>query len=167
MRAQSCSTQWRLHSEQTTSPWSRASEQLPVTWEAWLLYDNTNWHIETETKLTPFRWQHFQVRFRVRNFEFRLKCYWNLFFRVQLTIFKHWFIYNAWHRPCDKPLSEPMMVNLPTHIRVNQPQLVNLGVLPISLVDDLSSSEPAIWPRYPLDYVHLLSVSWQASTVLW
>ena len=30
----------------------------------------------------------------------------------------------AWHRPGDKPLSEPMMVSLPTHICVTQPQWV-------------------------------------------
>ena len=30
----------------------------------------------------------------------------------------------AWRRPGDKPLSEPMMVNLPTHICVTRPQLV-------------------------------------------
>ena len=28
----------------------------------------------------------------------------------------------AWRRPADKPLSEPMMVSLPTHICVTQPQ---------------------------------------------
>ena len=28
----------------------------------------------------------------------------------------------AWRRPGDKPLSEPMMVNLPTHICVTRPQ---------------------------------------------
>ena len=31
----------------------------------------------------------------------------------------------AWRRPGDKPLSEPMMVNLLTHICVTRPQLVN------------------------------------------
>ena len=30
----------------------------------------------------------------------------------------------AWHRPCDNPLSEPMMVRLPTHICVTRPQWV-------------------------------------------
>ena len=30
----------------------------------------------------------------------------------------------AWRRPGDKPLSEPMMVNLPTHICVTEPQWV-------------------------------------------
>ena len=31
----------------------------------------------------------------------------------------------AWRRPGDKPLSDPMMVNLPTHICVTRPQWVN------------------------------------------
>ena len=31
----------------------------------------------------------------------------------------------AWRRPGDKPLSEPMMVYLPTHICVTRPQWVN------------------------------------------
>ena len=31
----------------------------------------------------------------------------------------------AWHRSGDKPLSEPMMVSLPTHICVTRPQWVN------------------------------------------
>ena len=31
----------------------------------------------------------------------------------------------AWRRPGDKPLSEPMMVSLPTHICVTRPQSVN------------------------------------------
>ena len=32
----------------------------------------------------------------------------------------------AWRRPGDKPLFEPMVVNLPTHICVTQPQWVNI-----------------------------------------
>ena len=31
----------------------------------------------------------------------------------------------AWRRPGDKPLSEPMMVRLPTHICITRPQWVN------------------------------------------
>ena len=34
----------------------------------------------------------------------------------------------AWSRPGNKPLSEPMMVRLPTHICVTQPQWVNLHI---------------------------------------
>ena len=33
----------------------------------------------------------------------------------------------AWRRPGDKPLSEPMMVRLPTHICVTRPQCVNVS----------------------------------------
>ena len=36
----------------------------------------------------------------------------------------------AWRRPGDKPLSEPMMVNLLTHICVTQPQWVNSKQIP-------------------------------------
>ena len=32
----------------------------------------------------------------------------------------------AWRRPGDKPFSEPMMVSIPTHIRVARPQWVNV-----------------------------------------
>ena len=32
----------------------------------------------------------------------------------------------AWRRPGDKPLSEPMMIRLPTHICVTRPQWVNV-----------------------------------------
>ena len=31
----------------------------------------------------------------------------------------------VWHQPGDKPLSEPMMVSLPMHICVTQPQWIN------------------------------------------
>ena len=35
----------------------------------------------------------------------------------------------AWRRPGDKPLSEPLMVRLPTHICVTRPQWVNHGII--------------------------------------
>ena len=35
----------------------------------------------------------------------------------------------AWRRPGDKPLSEPMMVRLPTHICVTRPQWVNISFI--------------------------------------
>ena len=63
----------------------------------------------------------------MKMFEFRLKFHWSLLPRVQLTIFQHWF------RCLDgvKPLSEPMMVCLPTHICVTRPQWVkqHFGIL--------------------------------------
>ena len=48
----------------------------------------------------------------------------------------------AWRRPGDKPLSEPMMVSLPTNIWVTRPQWVN-----------------SLW--------NLLLVLWVASTWIW
>ena len=32
----------------------------------------------------------------------------------------------AWRRPGDKQLSEPMMVRLPTHMRITRPQSINV-----------------------------------------
>ena len=61
----------------------------------------------------------------IKMFEFLLKCHWSLFLRVELTIFQNWFWQLAWRRPGDKPLSEPMIVSLPTHICVTRPQWVN------------------------------------------
>ena len=47
----------------------------------------------------------------------------------------------AWRRPGDKPLSEPMMVSLLTHICVTRPQWVNLWTLPrMENIFDNSSS---------------------------
>ena len=40
----------------------------------------------------------------------------------------------AWRRPGDKPLSEPMMDSLPTHICVTRPQWVNKNMGPYALV---------------------------------
>ena len=52
----------------------------------------------------------------MKMFEFRLKCHWSLFLRVQLTKFQH----------CsgDKPLYEAMLVSLLTHKCVTGPQWV-------------------------------------------
>ena len=40
----------------------------------------------------------------------------------------------AWHRPGDKPLSEPTMVSLLTHICVTRPQWVKTCYLPLMLL---------------------------------
>ena len=42
----------------------------------------------------------------------------------------------AWRRPGDKPLSEPMMISLPTHICVTRPQWVKIPpwLLPTKLI---------------------------------
>ena len=40
----------------------------------------------------------------------------------------------AWRRPGDKPLSEPMMDSLPTHICVTRPQWVNISVSHVFII---------------------------------
>ena len=43
----------------------------------------------------------------------------------------------VWRRPCDKPLSEPMIVNLPTHICVTRPQWVKSQTKWMPFTDDI------------------------------
>ena len=53
--------------------------------------------------------------------KFSLKCV----RKIQLTIIQHLVQIMAWRRSGDKPLSEPMTVNLSTHICVTRLQWVN------------------------------------------
>ena len=48
----------------------------------------------------------------------------------------------AWRRPGDKPLSEPIMVSLPTHICVTRPQWFNVSLDPDS-VQSIGSVDPS------------------------
>ena len=48
----------------------------------------------------------------------------------------------AWRRPGDKPLSEPMMVRLPTHICVTPPQCASTGLIPDPCGQHRSGSSP-------------------------
>ena len=59
-------------------------------------------------------------------YEFQLIFHWRLLLRVQLTTLSVQIM--AWRRPSDKPLSEPMMVSLLTHICVTRPKWVNPSV---------------------------------------
>ena len=54
--------------------------------------------------------------------EFRLRFHWILFPINNISALVQ---IMAWRRPGDKPLSEPMMVSLLTHICVTRPQWVN------------------------------------------
>ena len=51
----------------------------------------------------------------------------------------------AWRRPGDKPLSEPMMVSLLTHICVTRPQWVNADILRYNA--DILSTTLKLWGR--------------------
>ena len=55
----------------------------------------------------------------------------------------------AWRRPGDKPLSEPMMVRLPTHICVTRPQWVKLANLSVS------KQGPILWIHIHRYYISL------------
>ena len=81
--------------------------------------------------LTHWRWDKmaavFQTTFsnefsRMKMFEFWSKFHWSLFLINKITALVQ---IMAWRRPGDKPLSEPVMVSLPTHICVARPQWVN------------------------------------------
>ena len=61
----------------------------------------------------------------MKMFKFRLRFHWSLFPRVPINNIPALVQIMAWRRPGDKPLSEPMMVNLLTHICVTRPQWVN------------------------------------------
>ena len=56
----------------------------------------------------------------------------------------------AWRRPGDKPLSETVMVRLPTHICVTRPQWVNINVIlnkwgPSDRISELQHSLTFLW----------------------
>ena len=59
---------------------------------------------------------------KMQMYEYRLKFHWRLFLINSNPALVHII---AWHRAGAKPLSEPMMVNLLTHICVIRPQWVN------------------------------------------
>ena len=61
----------------------------------------------------------------MKMYEFRLRFHWSLFPKVQINNIPAMVQIMVWRRPGDKPLSEPMVVSLPTHICVIQPQWVN------------------------------------------
>ena len=60
----------------------------------------------------------------MKMYEFRLRFHWSLFLRFQLINIPALVLIMAWRPLGDKPLSEPMMVSLPTHICVTRPRWV-------------------------------------------
>ena len=82
----------------------------------------------------------------------------------------------AWRRPGDKPLSEPMMVTLPTHICFTRPQWVNIHIREIRAKVIYNASPHSVFARviwfcmlsflcvgnilFPHDMAKLLSCEW-------
>ena len=121
--------------ESHTTPKLTHKHCAPINYVQWMLVIK---HTKTYHDLRPLltHWGRdkmaaiFQTIFSnafswMKMYEFRLKFHWSLFLRVQLTISQYWFRYNQYSPVGSKPLSEPMMVSLPTHICVTRPQWVN------------------------------------------
>ena len=62
----------------------------------------------------------------MKMYEFRLRFHWNLFLKFQVNNMPALVQIMAWSRPGDKPLCEPMIVVLLTHICVTRPQWVKI-----------------------------------------
>ena len=59
----------------------------------------------------------------------------------------------AWHRPGNKPLSEPMMVRLPMHIYCTQPQWVNHDITSSRIENSLGSLDPE---RFEWNFIEVI-----------
>ena len=74
----------------------------------------------------------------MKMYEFRLKFHWSLFLGNLMNNIPALTQIMAWRRPGDKPLSEPMMLRILTHICVTRPHWVKKGVYHKTL-DGISS----------------------------
>ena len=107
-----------------------SKERVLTSWHKWVAH-----HDETLQNRDPFNT--LRPRLNGHHFPDIFKCLfvnenaW-IFIKIPLKFVPKCSIDNipalvqimAWHSPGDKPLSEPMMVSLLTHIRVTQPQWV-------------------------------------------
>ena len=72
----------------------------------------------------------------------------------------------AWRRQGDKPLSEPMMASLLTHICVTRPQWVNRALICLSLSGCNLAIGLAVWAAYQLYFLSDLVFAWRLCTRL-
>ena len=101
------------------------------------VYDLGHWHIEAETKWSPLSRQHFQMNF------FNWKC---ISFNQNFTEFVSYGPINnisslvqimAYCQPGVKPLSEPIIDRLLTHVCVTQRQWVNTDCIQFCILFSL------------------------------
>ena len=107
----------------------------------------------------------------MKMFEFRFKFHWSFYPEGLINNIPSLVRIMAWRRPGDKPLSEPMVARLPTHICITRPQWVNilstsyetdLKWVPQSPVEDkLTMVQVMAW--YRQGKVHYLSQCWSRS----
>ena len=123
---------WRHH-DQRLIIWDTCRQ--PCVWQYLIMHDIfiitrlssfinlTHWGrdkmdaISQTTPSSAFSW--------MKIFEFRIKFQWSFVPKCPINNKPALVQIMAWCRPGDKPLSEPMMVSLPTHICVARPQWVN------------------------------------------
>ena len=83
-------------------------------------------HIEAETKWPPYCRQHFQMHFlewKYMNFNYNFT---EIYSQGPFNNIPALLQIMSWWWPGDKPLSESMMVSLPTHICIIQPQWIKI-----------------------------------------
>ena len=88
-------------------------------------------------KWTPFRRRHFQCIFLNENVWIPIKISLRFVPKVPINTIPVLVQILAWRRSGDKPLSEPMMVSLLTHICVTRPQWVNNPFPPLKSLNVL------------------------------
>ena len=91
----------------------------------------------------------FQTKFSnafswMKMFELRIKFHWSLF-KDPINSILALVQMMAWRLPGDKPLSEPMLVSLLTHICVTRPQWVKSSTILVPV----HPSDCSQWPRRP------------------
>ena len=86
---------------------------------------SVSYHIEAKTGWTPFRRRHFHVHFLQWNCCILIKLSLKYVRKGPIDNNRALVRTTAWRRSGDKPLSEPMMISLPTHMCVTRPQWVN------------------------------------------
>ena len=110
----------------------------------WKTHECAIWHIETETKLPPFRRRRFQTHFlEWISIKITLKFVPNGPIDEMTALLQ----IMAWHSIGDKPLSEPIMAYVPTHICVTRPQWVLNAVaqwrhIPSVILVNIGSDKP-------------------------
>ena len=79
-------------------------------------------NIEAETRWPPIRRWHFQTNFLNENVKISIKISPKFVSKGPINDIQALVQIMAWRRPGDKPLFEPMVVRIPTHISVVRPQ---------------------------------------------
>ena len=121
--------QFARHGQCPDSPVSMVINYWTTTWRTFMVLCSPRYKV-----LTHWGWDNMAAIFQtiisntfswMITHEFWLKFHWGLFLWGPINNIPALVPMVAWRRPGDKPLSEPMMARLPTHIYVTRPQWVN------------------------------------------